>query len=270
MAKSKGLFWFKCYPDKFLSDFELQAMTAEERGVCFWLWMSLYCNNGKLEYNIEKLARICNTNSELVKQIVSRKFKVQRGFVVSVKVNKVMKDAQGRIDKAVMSANVRWGKPCVSNALASNSHMQVDKSRVDKNKKKSRGFTPPVTKTERFAFLQEVSEYAKSIDFDLDSQHWIDFYTSKGWMIGKNKMKDWKACVRTWKSKDGKSTSKPEKLKLCFHCKKLATIQIKTNVYICEDCRQLLKESPEYSSKKNYGLGQLEIMIGNQKAKRKS
>jgi len=26
----------------------------------------------------------------------------------------------------------------------------------------------------------------------------MDHYTAKGWMIGSNKMKDWKAAVRTW------------------------------------------------------------------------
>ena len=33
---------------------------------------------------------------------------------------------------------------------------------------------------------------------NIDSQSFIDFYESKGWMIGKNKMKDWKAAVRVW------------------------------------------------------------------------
>jgi len=31
-----------------------------------------------------------------------------------------------------------------------------------------------------------------------DAERFIDFYSSKGWMVGKNKMKDWKASVRTW------------------------------------------------------------------------
>lgn len=46
---------------------------------------------------------------------------------------------------------------------------------------------------------EEVSVYARSIDFALVGQDFIDFYDSKGWMIGKNPMKDWKAAVRTWK-----------------------------------------------------------------------
>ena len=36
----------------------------------------------------------------------------------------------------------------------------------------------------------EATEYA---------QQFFDFYESKGWMIGKNKMKDWKAAARRWK-----------------------------------------------------------------------
>ena len=65
----------------------------------------------------------------------------------------------------------------------------------DKNKKKEKGrFTPPS--------LLELKEYSSSIDFGLDCQGFLDFYTSKGWMIGSNKMKDWKAAVRTWKKRE--------------------------------------------------------------------
>ena len=55
----------------------------------------------------------------------------------------------------------------------------------------------------------EVAEYAKSIEFNLDVQQFIDFYQAKGWMIGKNKMKDWQAAVRTWKRRDGSQNGNP-------------------------------------------------------------
>jgi hypothetical protein len=45
----------------------------------------------------------------------------------------------------------------------------------------------------------EVTAYAKEISFDLDGQKFCDFYTSKGWLVGKSPMKDWKAAIRTWK-----------------------------------------------------------------------
>jgi hypothetical protein len=36
----------------------------------------------------------------------------------------------------------------------------------------------------------------------VDPEEFVDFYTSKGWKVGKNPMKDWKAAVRTWARRD--------------------------------------------------------------------
>jgi hypothetical protein len=46
---------------------------------------------------------------------------------------------------------------------------------------------------------EEVTAYANSIHFELDGQVFCDFYESKGWLIGKAPMKNWKAAVSTWK-----------------------------------------------------------------------
>ena len=48
----------------------------------------------------------------------------------------------------------------------------------------------------------------------VDAERFIDFYESKGWFVGKNKMKDWKAAVRNWarsqrEEKTAKGTEKP-------------------------------------------------------------
>lgn len=47
----------------------------------------------------------------------------------------------------------------------------------------------------------QVALYSASIGYPIDGEAFCDFYASKGWFIGKNKMKDWQAAVRTWKSK---------------------------------------------------------------------
>lgn len=44
----------------------------------------------------------------------------------------------------------------------------------------------------------EVAAYCRERQNGVDPQAFVDFYESKGWMIGKNPMKDWKAAVRTW------------------------------------------------------------------------
>ena len=46
--------------------------------------------------------------------------------------------------------------------------------------------------------LEEVQAYCQERGNKVDAEQFIDFYAAKGWMVGKNKMKDWKACVRTW------------------------------------------------------------------------
>ena len=57
--------------------------------------------------------------------------------------------------------------------------------------------------------LEEVKEYCLSRKNNIDAQQFIDFYESKGWKVGNQSMKDWKACVRTWEQRhknENKST----------------------------------------------------------------
>jgi hypothetical protein len=63
-------------------------------------------------------------------------------------------------------------------------------------------FTPPK--------LDEVREYAKEKNWTLaqfDPEYFVDFYTSKGWKVGKETMKDWKACARGWVARGSKQSS---------------------------------------------------------------
>ena len=55
-------------------------------------------------------------------------------------------------------------------------------------------FVPPT--------LEEVTAYCRERKNNVDPQNFIDFYTSKGWKVGNQPMKDWKACVRTWEQRD--------------------------------------------------------------------
>lgn len=59
--------------------------------------------------------------------------------------------------------------------------------------------------------LDEVTAYCQERCNGVDANKWMDFYSSKGWMIGKNSMKDWKAAVRTWEEKKGNSNGEHKK-----------------------------------------------------------
>lgn len=57
--------------------------------------------------------------------------------------------------------------------------------------------------------INEIKEYCKERNNGIDAEAFYDFYESKDWYVGKNKMKDWKACVRTWEKRN-----KPKEEKL--------------------------------------------------------
>lgn len=48
--------------------------------------------------------------------------------------------------------------------------------------------------------VEEVGAYCRERRNKIDAQAFVDFYTAKDWMIGKNRMKDWRAAVRTWEN----------------------------------------------------------------------
>lgn len=92
-----------------------------------------------------------------------------------------------------------------SDGIISHSDGIIEQSRVEESKEKkskehNKQFVPPS--------VEEVGEYCRERKNNIDPQAFVDFYAAKGWMIGKNKMKDWKACVRTWEKNRSEKSSK--------------------------------------------------------------
>ena len=67
---------------------------------------------------------------------------------------------------------------------------------------KEKRFAPPTP--------DNVREYCREMGYThVDADRFVDFYSAKGWMVGKNHMKDWKAAVRNWsRSQRQESTAK--------------------------------------------------------------
>ena len=80
----------------------------------------------------------------------------------------------------------------IDNNIVCGTHTQEPSKNVDKKPRKI--FRPPT--------IQEVREYCLERGNDIDAEYFVNFYQSKNWMVGKNKMKDWRACVRTWEIKN--------------------------------------------------------------------
>ena len=99
---------------------------------------------------------------------------------------------------------------CVSQTTSERQSNDIQTTTIEEGKKERRKedknnavrFTPPD--------VDMVRDYCIERNNSVDAQAFVDFYSSKGWMIGKNKMKDWKAAVRTWE-RSRNSTVKAEK-----------------------------------------------------------
>jgi hypothetical protein len=62
--------------------------------------------------------------------------------------------------------------------------------------------------------VNDIAEYCIERKNNIDAETFFDFYESKDWKVGKNKMKDWKACVRTWEKRQVKNNKGISKIHL--------------------------------------------------------
>lgn len=76
-----------------------------------------------------------------------------------------------------------------------------DKDIPTKETSKERRFVKPT--------LEQVKAYCEERGNNIDPQHFIDYYESNGWMVGRTHMKDWKAAIRTWERKEVKQLTTP-------------------------------------------------------------
>ena len=72
--------------------------------------------------------------------------------------------------------------------------VEPEKEERKKVAPKKERFSPPT--------VQEVQEYCNERQNGIQAYAFVNFYQSKGWFIGKNKMKDWRAAIRTWENKN--------------------------------------------------------------------
>lgn len=62
-----------------------------------------------------------------------------------------------------------------------------------KGDKRAGRFTPPAA--------DDVADYVREQGYHVNAERFVAFYEQKGWMVGKNHMKDWKAAVRSWETR---------------------------------------------------------------------
>lgn len=161
----------------------------------------------ELEHDAEIIAHDLNMPQHKVEEMMKtmvdlQLFDCDRGVISCIKMMKFLEQS--------MTSNPEM-RLIISNHKKAQNHDSVmtssdnvvtasraDKIRLDKNRKTIGRFAPPTH--------EEVSNYCDEKGFADISEDFIDFYESKGWLVGKNKMKDWKAAARRWARSNGKAT----------------------------------------------------------------
>lgn len=96
-------------------------------------------------------------------------------------------------------------QPESSTCPASVQHVSTEEERKKERKKTNTAFVPPSQ--------DEVAQYCRERNNKVDASAFVDFYSSKGWLVGSSKMKDWKAAVRTWEKRESSnSVTKPPRI----------------------------------------------------------
>lgn len=242
MAEGR-FYWLKLKRD-FFKRHDIQIIESMPNGkdyVLFYLKLLVESidHEGELRfsetipYNAEMLATITNTNIDIVRTAMKVFAEFQMIEILEDKtifMAEVQKLIGSAADNDVANRKRRQREREKMQALqlrdtsVTKSHesksIEIEKE-LDIDKKGR--FTPPTR--------QEVHQYITENGYKVNPEAFIDFYTSCGWVIGKNKpMKDWKAAVRNWSRRD--TVQKP----------KLKNAPSETHNYDMEELRRRAKE----------------------------
>lgn len=208
--------YIQLYVADYLAD--TMHLTTEEHGAYLLLIMN-YWQTGKAipEKRIQAVARLSNERLTDVKNVLSEFFTIdEQGFWHHDRIDKDLERVQEKSLKASAAGKASAKKRAELNKNStdverslngrSNSvepklnHKDTDKDTdkekegTKKQRQKSPVFKPPSE--------QELMEFARANNLNLSGMH--DYYESNGWMVGKNKMKNWQAAARRWHSNPSK------------------------------------------------------------------
>lgn len=209
--RDQKYYWLKLHRD-FFKRHDIQIIEDMPNGkdyILFYLKLLVESidHEGELRfsdtipYNEEMLATITRTNVDIVR--AAMKVFTELGMIT------IYADATIYMSEVakMIGCETKWAEkkrrqrvdnvPLMSPACPPNVRQEIEIEKeidIDKEKdKKSRGFVKPT--------VEEVRAYCQERNNNIDPERFVDFYEMKGWMIGKNKMKDWKAAVRTWEKR---------------------------------------------------------------------
>lgn len=203
----------------------IEQMGLEGYGI-FWVLVETLRDQPDYQYPmalLPALARRYNTTTAKMRTVVEKYqlFTITEDgqFFFSHSLNCRMLKASEKREKLRKNALKRWhGDDANAMQLQSNSNADlmplkerkvkekkvkesIEKNAPDKPAHRSQNFVPPTA--------EEVRAYCTERKNSVDPDRFVDFYAMKGWLVGKSKMKDWRAAVRTWEKRDESARAAP-------------------------------------------------------------
>jgi len=177
--------WIKLH-NHLLDDYDFECLSDSAKGHLLCIWMLASRTKNLMPMDVTWISKKIGSTSK-----VNLNALVSSGFLVMVQVaSNTLQDESHNATGLVPSVEESRG--------------ETEKSRAENNKR----FTPP-THNEAFDYFSE-----KGLSSSEQANKFINFYEMKGWMVGKNKMKDWKAAIRNWisnnKSITPRNSQQPE------------------------------------------------------------
>ena len=179
----------------------LSRYSLQEKGAFISLLCVYLLEDEDLPENFDQLCRMCLAFSEDEKSAI----KLVKSHVIEIG-KEILRNQRVKRQKCRQAASL-GGSARVANAQAnakqtlkhssSNTENREQIQRTDIETKKDikpKRFIPPT--------LEEVTQYCQERKNSVNPNKWMNHYQSKGWKIGKETMKDWKAAIRTWEGND--------------------------------------------------------------------
>lgn len=232
MAETNKFYWLKLKRD-FFKRHDIRIIEEMENGkdyILFYLKLLLesISHEGQLRfsetipYNEKMLSVITNTNIDIVRSAMKILAELKMIEILddsTIYMSEVLKltgsetaSAQRkRLQRAKSHNSIQYLE---SGTMSGQCPIEIEKEKeleIEKEKEIEVNSESDKPKRTRFVppTLEEVKAYCKERNNTVDAEHFINYYTSNGWQVGRNKMKDWKAAIRTWE-KNGYSKPKEE------------------------------------------------------------
>lgn len=201
---------FQFYPNEWLGSTHIMLMNPAEEGAYIRLlaiaWNSEDCSLPDDDNQLAILSRLnegwfngsstkvraCffSRNKKLFNQRLLKERKKQEEWKEKCRVGGIKSGKSRRlkenINEGLLKGSSTKDELKANSSFSSSSSISIPK----KERKEKKIFIKPT--------LQEVSAYCVERGRGVDPEKWMNHYESNGWMVGKNKMQDWKAAVRTW------------------------------------------------------------------------